>query len=53
MKHTESCLQQVVGPGWQILGKLELTVNTDADHTASQWMALMLNPLDLDRKGVV
>jgi hypothetical protein len=47
MKHTDSSLHHVVGPGWQILGELELTVNPDADHTTSKWMAVMLNPLAL------
>lgn len=33
--------------GWQILGELELIAEPEAGHTVSEWLAVILDPLDL------
>lgn len=34
---------------WQLLGKLDLSINSDADSAIDPWLTELLNPLDLSR----
>lgn len=52
MKQTDSSIRQVSSPGWQILGELELTVSPDPDRTVSQWLTMILTPLNLHSEFV-
>lgn len=47
MKLNDLSLDQILGPGWQTLGELELALNPDTDHTVNKWLAVMLSPLGL------
>ncbi|HLF74429.1 MAG TPA: hypothetical protein VI524_08795 [Anaerolineales bacterium] len=47
MKHTDPSLNSVSGPGWQLLGELELAVDPGADRTVSKWLTVILSPLNL------
>jgi hypothetical protein len=45
MKHTDSSLHSISGPGWQLLGGLALS--SDTHPTVGKWLAVILGPLDL------
>ena len=47
MKHTDSSLHSVSGPGWRLLGDLELAINSDTDHSVNEWLTVILGPLNL------
>jgi hypothetical protein len=47
MNHTNSFFHHASSTHWQLLGKLELTVDPDTDHTVGKWLAVILNGLNL------
>ncbi len=47
MENTDSNFHHASSPGWQLLGELELTVDTDIDHAVGKWLEMILNSLDL------
>lgn len=47
MQHRDSSLDQVLGPGWALLGELELAVKPDTDRTVNKWLMVILSPLRL------
>ena len=47
MKPGGPSLHQVSGPGWKILGELELAVGIDSGQGVNQWLAALLDSLEL------
>ena len=47
VKQTHQFPNNFSGVDWQILGTLELPVNSDFDHVVSRWLTNVLGPLDL------
>jgi hypothetical protein len=47
VQSTVSSLYHAPSPGWQLLGKLELTVDPVTDHTVGKRLAVILKSLDL------
>jgi hypothetical protein len=52
MNHVDISHAQVVGPGWEMLGEIELGINPDIDHTISKWLMLVFSPLKLQAEFV-
>ncbi len=47
MNQTDSSFHRASSLGWQLLGELELAINTQTNRKVGKWLAVVLRPLKL------
>ncbi|HSL31096.1 MAG TPA: hypothetical protein VK900_17985 [Anaerolineales bacterium] len=52
MKPVNASPHPVSASGWQVLGELQLALETDHHHTVGKWLSIILSPLELQEDFV-